>query len=583
MNTWSKWIFVLICCLAVTVGCSESVSSIDDEENDDAENQVESNDESDNDGQNDNQGDDNDNQGDDNDEPCESPTDDELCNAAGFQCGDFETTDKCGVERSVDCGGCPLDDCENNMCGCVPDTCKDLPNTCGVQDDGCGGHVICNTDCENAIGLGSYHTCLMTEVGGVECWGQNEYAQLGNDYYDDGEAVGDYSNQGVDVEGLDVKIEQIHAGEWHSCAKDIDGAVYCWGYNDTPFRNQLTELAESDDAPCGDGERVPCAMEMTNLSGAANVIGTGGLHTCAEIEPGHIECFGHNGWDGTLGTGTDDIYTTPQVMDFVGNSQAGIEQFDGGPMNSCYIDGDGDLFCWGNNIFGQIGNGERAEDPEDDVFYPMKVEVDIEPPIVDMAVGGVWDEGSGVGLTISGHVCAVESGGAVKCWGHNRYSQLAAETTTESGDPKVYSTEAIEVDLPANAQAVAAGGEHSCAVVDGGDVYCWGFNEFGQLGVGEFWEGYAWWTPPEQPEQVGMEIGEPPYTNQNPMDPMKVQGLDGVAVDIFAGTFHTCALMEEGDFQCWGLNQDGQLGDGTLLDRPYPESVFDGGFEPSTD
>jgi len=576
MNTRSKWIFVLISCLAVTVGCSESVSSIDDEDND-AQNQVGSNDESENHEQNDNQGDENANQGDenDNDESCESPNDEELCNTAGFECGTFETTDTCDVERTVDCGSCPLDDCESNMCGCIPDTCKDVPDTCGVQSDGCGGHMICDTDCENAIGIGSYHTCLMNEAGGVDCWGRNDRAQLGTEVDTDGNEIGSYSLEGVPVEGLDGKIEQVHAGENHSCAKDIDGVVYCWGYNDTPFRNQLTDLA--DDAPCVDDEHVPCAMEMTNLSDSATVLGTGGLHACAELSPGVIECWGANDM-GQYGTGSDDRYTSPQQLEFAGDSSSGVQKIDGGPMNTCYLDGAGSLFCWGNNHFGQTGYGVIPYEFDDDLFVPAEIQIDVETPIRDFSVGGVWGDGSGMGPTISGHVCAISASGALKCWGHNRFSQLGGSLITDDdGDPKVYSEEAVEIDLPADAVAVAAGGEHSCAVVTGGDVYCWGYNKFGQLGNGEYWEGYAWWNPddPQGPASVGITIGEPPFTNQNPMEPVEVQELDGVAIDIFSGTFHTCALMEEGDFQCWGHNEDGQLGDGTRLDRATPASVFD--------
>ena len=569
MNTWSKWIFVLICWLAVTVGCTDDVSSIDDGQNDEAENQVESNDESDNDGQSDDQSDENDNQGDENDndgEICESPTDDELCNTAGFQCGDFETTDKCGVERTVDCGGCPLDDCQNNMCGCVPDTCKDVPNTCGVQDDGCGGFMICNTDCDNSIGLGTHHTCLMEEVGGATCFGRNNRGQLGTATDDDGAPI-EYSQYGVSVDDLDVKVVQIHAGEYHTCALDIEGSVYCWGSNKY---EQLTELA--DDADCADGDTVPCAMELTNLAGSVNVLGAGGLHTAVEVGVGQMQAWGEN-WDFQLGTGDDAYYEVPQDLLFVGDSSSGIQKFDGGPMHSCYLDGVGDLVCWGSNLFGESGDGLNTGQW---VTEPAIIEVDVQSPIQDFSTGGVFDSGAGAGPTISGHTCAIDASNDLYCWGHNRFSQLGTQTLNDDGDWMSHSPEAVHVDgIPGDVTAVAAGGEHTCAVADG-DVWCLGYNEYGQLGNGEFWDGYTWdFGAPNINTIAGIEEGEPPFTNQNPMDPVQVVGLDGDAIDIFAGSYHTCALMEEGDFKCWGLNEEGQLGDGSLLNRAHPVSVFD--------
>ena len=570
----AKWFAIVVICSFTVIGCADDVpvddandnqASSDNDQNDNDQNDNGQNDNGQNDnGQNDNQGDENDN-----DETCQSPSDQELCNTAGFQCGDFETTDKCGVERTVDCGGCPLDDCQNNMCGCVPDTCKDTPDTCGVQPDGCGGFMICSTDCDNPIGLGTHHTCLMEEVGGVTCFGRNDRGQLGTATDDDGDTI-DYSQHGVKVDDLDAKIVQIHAGEYHTCALDIEGSVHCWGSNDD---RQLTELAE--DAPCADGDNVPCAIELTNLAGSANVIGAGALHTCAEISAGHMQCWGNN-FSGELGVGDDQWHTTPQDVQFEGTTDSGILGFDGGAIHSCYVDGDSDLYCWGENIFGQAGNLNPSGSWEENLWTPQKVEVDVTPPIQDFAAGGIFDEGAGVGPTISGHTCAIDVSNDLYCWGHNRYSQLGIKTENDDGDWMSHSAEAVHIDgIPGDVTAVATGGEHTCAVADG-DVWCLGYNKYGQLGNGEFWDGYTWdWSAPNIDTIAGIEEGEPPFTNQNPMDPVQVVGLDGDAIDVFAGSHHTCALMEEGDFKCWGLNEEGQLGDGSLLNRAHPVSVFD--------
>jgi alpha-tubulin suppressor-like RCC1 family protein len=137
------------------------------------------------------------------------------------------------------------------------------------------------------------------------------------------------------------------------------------------------------------------------------------------------------------------------------------------------------------------------------------------------------------------HTCALSQGGVVKCWGSNASGQIGDGTT---GGHRLKPARAGEV---APAIAVTAGAEHSCAVTDGGAVFCWGDNSRGQLGDG----------------------------TMNDRDlPARVPGL-GPAVAIDAGDHHTCALLRGGDVACWGANDRGQIGDGTLSDRPSPKVV----------
>ncbi|HVM64702.1 MAG TPA: hypothetical protein VMU14_07565, partial [Acidimicrobiales bacterium] len=129
------------------------------------------------------------------------------------------------------------------------------------------------------------------------------------------------------------------------------------------------------------------------------------------------------------------------------------------------------------------------------------------------------------------HTCALLSHGAVMCWGSNGYGQLGDGTFSDELAP-------VLVHNLTDAVAIAVGGYHSCALTRSGGTKCWGFNGSGQVGSG----------------------GAPGYS-----EPVDVAGIAG-AVALVAGDFHTCAVLDDGSTMCWGANFYGQLGDGTYND-----------------
>ena len=129
------------------------------------------------------------------------------------------------------------------------------------------------------------------------------------------------------------------------------------------------------------------------------------------------------------------------------------------------------------------------------------------------------------------HTCALLQGGAVQCWGLNSYGQLGnGDTSGKEGSPQTVT------GLSGKVQSLTAGNYHTCALIQGGAVQCWGSNFYGQLGKGD--------------------------TSGKEGSPQTVTGLSGTVQSLTAGENHTCALIQGGIVQCWGSNSSGQLGNG---------------------
>ncbi|MFV1991758.1 MAG: RCC1 domain-containing protein [Acidimicrobiales bacterium] len=143
-----------------------------------------------------------------------------------------------------------------------------------------------------------------------------------------------------------------------------------------------------------------------------------------------------------------------------GVSAAGVVQVEGGSLHTCAITAGGGLQCWGANSYGQLGDGTTT-----DSSVPVVVS-GLQNGVLDVAAG-LW------------HSCAVVSGGGVKCWGNNSFGQLGDGTTTDSSVP----LDVLDAGAPlTNVQQVSAGFRFTCALTAGGGVKCWGSNRYGQLG-----------------------------------------------------------------------------------------------------
>lgn len=291
--------------------------------------------------------------------------------------------------------------------------------------------VIGIPDSVATVSAGAYHTCVLTVGGAVDCWGQNQSGQLGNGTTTDG-------NKPIDVNGLAGGITQISAGYAHTCALTAEGGVKCWGLNES--------------GTLGDGTTINrnTPVDVQGLPGNAVQVAAGWVYTCALMESGEVWCWG-DGSNGRFGTGPETVYATPVE---VGGQIQNVQLLAAGQNHLCALTEAGQVLCWGSLT------SEAPYTSED----PMVIE-GLSAGIVEMVAGG-------------GHTCALNGAGGVQCWGDNYFSQLGDGTDLASWAP------VNPVGLTSGVTAIGSGSGHACALLEHGLVQCWGDGSGGQLGDG---------------------------------------------------------------------------------------------------
>jgi alpha-tubulin suppressor-like RCC1 family protein len=357
----------------------------------------------------------------------------------------------------------------------------------------------------------------------------------------------------------------IAAGGFHTCVLLTSGGIDCWGYN---YFGQLGDDTISDPETCYPVE--PCSRTPVEASGItdATAITAGGDHTCALLANGSIDCWGDNSY-GQLGDGTKEYRSpTPVVVSGVTDATAITAGWD----NTCALLTGGTVKCWGDDSNGQLGNGTK----ENGSATPV-------------TVSGITNA---TAIAASGlHTCALLAGGSIDCWGANGLGELGNGTTEESLIP-------VAVSGITHATAITASGDggepHTCALIAGGSIDCWGENYFGQLGDGS--KEYISTTPVAVSGITNATaitagglntcallaggsidcwgahglLGD--GTNEESRIPVAVSGITN-ATAITAGFNHTCTLLASDSIECWGENGFGQLGDGKTEDSDLPVTV----------
>jgi alpha-tubulin suppressor-like RCC1 family protein len=302
-----------------------------------------------------------------------------------------------------------------------------------------------------SLAAGGLHTCGVT-TGGTYCWGLNLYGQLG-------------TSTGIvyavpALVGGSVKFVQLAGGEHHTCGLSVSGAAYCWGENDQGQLGDGTKVGPDQCPGAGFASHV-CRGTPGVVSGSGigpmmfNTVTSASisLHTCGLAVGGAVFCWGHN-YSGELGDGTTDLGLTPVKVMGSGAGPLVFTEVSVGGGRTCGVTSDHAVYCWG---FG----GSKT---------PVQVAGSGAPPLSFTSVNARRL-----------HSCGLTSDGAVYCWGNDAQGQLGDGTTTTSDAP-------VQVQgsgtAPLVFSSISLGDSHSCGVTDSGAAYCWGFNLFGQLGDG---------------------------------------------------------------------------------------------------
>jgi alpha-tubulin suppressor-like RCC1 family protein len=287
-----------------------------------------------------------------------------------------------------------------------------------------------------AVAAGYEHTCALTSAGAVKCWGRNDYGKLGNNSTTD-------SASPVNVTGLSSGVVAIGAGYTHTCALTSTGGVKCWGRN-----NVMGVLGNNS----GGDSKVP--VDVTGLSSGVVAISVGSNHTCALTSAGALKCWGAN-YFGNLGTGG---WSNSKVPADVTGLSSGVASVSAGDTHTCALLSTGAVKCWGENMYGALGNNTLSNSP-----VPVDV-TGLSSGVASVSAGGPF-------------TCALTTAGAVKCWGTNGSGALG------NNSPDSYSKVPVDVTgLSSGVVAVSAGATHACARTSAGIVKCWGQNGYGELG-----------------------------------------------------------------------------------------------------
>lgn len=408
-----------------------------------------------------------------------------------------------GDEADIDCGG-----------GCA--TKCAIGRAC-LDDADCVGGVCRDRTCIEVIhevSPGYEFTCVRLNTG-VRCWGTGIAGQLG--YADTAKlvVVEDIASAGViDLGGTAV---QLTAGDFFACAVLDDKTVRCWG------DNQHGNLGQGNNDNIGDDE-APASVPVIDIGGPVEQLVSAGLHSCALLFGGTVRCWGHNGY-GQLGYGNTQYIGDDERPASAGDVDIGgvVTRLAAGGAHTCALLDTGSVRCWGSNFNGELGYGNH-EPIGDDESPASAGDVDVGGKVVQLSVVG-------------GHNCALLDTGAVRCWGFGPDGQLGHGVPEIIGDDELPSSVG-DVDVGGKVTSLQLGRYHSCALLAGGGVRCWGVGLDGLLGYGN-----------------QNNIGD----DETPASAGDVD-LGGPAIQLAADVDHTCALLDDRRVRCWGNGGAGRLG-----------------------
>ncbi|MFN8017769.1 MAG: Ig-like domain-containing protein [Acidimicrobiales bacterium] len=391
------------------------------------------------------------------------------------------------------------------------------------------------------VAAGNRYACGVTNVGGLKCWGTNNYGRLGDGTQTDRPTP-------VQVSGLTSGVRAVAAAEGSATCAIVGTTgfnVRCWGSNGlgaVGVGHTITNFTPST---------------VTGDVVGATAIAMGSNHTCAVLGgSGALRCWGDNTF-GQLGTGSTSVEQfTPVATLFT----SGVASAALGGGHTCVLTTSGSVRCVGRGTSGQLGNGAGVDSPT--------------PVDVTGLTSGVTALAAGYD-----HTCAVKADGSVWCWGGNATKQIGNNSTANALSP-------VQVTALGTAKAtnVSLGAGYTCALLDTGSISCWGINSTGQLAQPNLASPVG--TPTTVPgisdaralssgtydtcalratgaifcfgDPAGSALGND--ATRITSSPAEVSGLTSGITTVQTSGTHACALVSAP--RCWGQGGNGQLADG---------------------
>jgi alpha-tubulin suppressor-like RCC1 family protein len=443
-------------------------------------------------------------------------------------------------------------------------------------DNGSGASIAGNTGL-SAFGTtmvrafaGGFNTCIMTELKGGICWGDNSFGQLGQ---------GSTVAVGTAIQNMtpinfgtgSPSVQEFAVGAHHVCAiinnTSQNGLVSCWGDNSfgqLGLGTQSPALLSAPKLSGGIALGIDLGTDGTGQQLQALHIAAGFAHTCVILNNGSVKCWGANS-NGQLGVGsTTNVGSGNAGVSDMGNSLGVVNlknlsatAITAGAGHSCAVLSDGSAKCWGDNTFGQLGQGVSASTIGSS-----------SSDLQNLAAISLGSGYSAVKITgsPSGFTCVTFSTGELKCFGHTAndpssnpyygvlgicWARAASNSAASlcSATPTLPLTNAIGYGPSDMGDALfpiafgslsvskfAAGNYFGCSIFSDKSVRCWGVNDKGQLGIGNN-------------SNVGVL---PADMGANLTATIASVTANGFPVDLAVGNDHACAVMSNNAVICWG-------------------------------
>ncbi|MBI2625923.1 hypothetical protein HYW68_02665, partial [Candidatus Parcubacteria bacterium] len=435
------------------------------------------------------------------------------------------------------------------------------------------------------IAVGGVHSCAALDNGRAKCWGYNGYGQLGlGDTTNRGDSTAaghqmDDNLPGINLgtvggngTGGDLTVTQIAIGNNHSCAAFTNGKMKCWGYNG------YGQLGTGDTVNRGDsgavGHEMGDLLPYADLGAGRTVVQivAGNSFTCVLLDSAsggsRVKCFGYNAY-GQLGLGDSldrggspaslgDALSTVDLGTVNGDGTGGslyAVKISAGYFHVCATLNNSKAKCWGYNAYGQLGIGHNVSVGTSPLtmgdFLPY-VELGTGKTALDIKAGGT-------------DTCALLNDRTVKCWGGfdgPQYGNLGNEALSMGDAPgEMARLTAVDLGTGRHATSIHSNGYHACAILDDGNMKCWGYNGQGNLGTGD-----------------SIYHGDRPGTMGDAL-PITMVGTGRTVKAVATENNSTCAILDAlaggSRVKCWGYNAYGQLGLEDTNDRRYANQLGD--------